>query len=72
MRSYRIAAPGAGIEGLAVTDDPVPRPGRGQVLVRMRAASLNHRDLAVVTGRHARAPIRAGLVPLSDGAGEAR
>ena len=45
-------------------------PGPGQVLVRMRAASLNYRDLMVATGRYARGAPLPDLVPLSDGAGE--
>jgi len=48
----------------------MPKPGRGQVLVRMRAASLNYRDLMVLTGRYARGTPLPDLVPLSDGAGE--
>src|SRR5262249_11421178 len=39
-------------------------------LVRMRAASLNYRDLMVLTGRYARGAPLPDLVPLSDGAGE--
>jgi NADPH:quinone reductase-like Zn-dependent oxidoreductase len=62
--------PSDGIGGLQVVERTVPRPGPGEVLVRMKAASLNFRDLAVVTGRYARTPIKAGLIPLSDGSGE--
>jgi NADPH:quinone reductase-like Zn-dependent oxidoreductase len=41
------------------------------VLVRIRAASLNYRDLLVASGTYARgAPPKRPLVPLSDGAGE--
>lgn len=48
--------------------DPGP-PGRGQVLVRMRAASLNYRDLLMVTGLYnPKQPLP--LVPCSDGCGE--
>jgi len=59
-----------GIETLELQDTPTPKPGRGQILVRMRAASLNYRDLNVATGRAARGTLPANLVPLSDGAGE--
>ena len=59
-----------GIETLELQDTPAPKPGRGQILVRMRAASLNYRDLNVATGRAARGTLPANLVPLSDGAGE--
>jgi NADPH:quinone reductase-like Zn-dependent oxidoreductase len=58
----------AGLEGLKPVDRPVPEPGPGEVVVRLRAASLNYRDL--VTLRMARPDTRAGFVPLSDGCGE--
>jgi NADPH:quinone reductase-like Zn-dependent oxidoreductase len=67
----RIQLPAAGaIDNLTETECDVPRPGRGQVLVRMQAASLNYRDLLMVKGQYGRTPPRPGLVPLSDGAGE--
>ncbi|UPG71243.1 NAD(P)-dependent alcohol dehydrogenase [Roseomonas gilardii subsp. gilardii] len=69
MRLYTLPKTGA-IEDLTLTEREVPRPGRRQVLVRMRAASLNYRDLLVATGRYGRAGVQPGLVPLSDGAGE--
>lgn len=69
MRLYRFPKP-AGIESLVLQEAEIPRPGRGQVLVRMRAASLNYRDLMVASGRYARGAAPGNLIPLSDGAGE--
>lgn len=69
MRAYYLPKAGA-IEDLTLTALETPRPARRQVLVRMRAASLNYRDLLVATGRYGKAEVRPGLVPLSDGAGE--
>src|SRR5262249_34128487 len=43
--------------------------GERDVVVRMRAASLNYRDLVVLAGRYDRNP-QTARVPLSDGAGE--
>jgi len=60
----------AGIDSLVLQEQATPRPGPSQVLVRMRAASLNYRDLMVVGGRYARGAPLPDLVPLSDGAGE--
>jgi NADPH:quinone reductase-like Zn-dependent oxidoreductase len=60
----------AGIDTLERREAPTPKPGRGQILVRMRAASLNYRDLGVAAGRAARGSLPANLIPLSDGAGE--
>jgi NADPH:quinone reductase-like Zn-dependent oxidoreductase len=46
-----------------------PRPGRNEILMRVRASSLNYRDLIVLKGT-GRGPTKIGVVPLSDGAGE--
>jgi NADPH:quinone reductase-like Zn-dependent oxidoreductase len=69
MRLYRFPKAGS-IDDLTPDEADIPVPGRHEVLVRMRAASLNYRDLMVATGRYARGRPRADLVPLSDGAGE--
>jgi NADPH:quinone reductase-like Zn-dependent oxidoreductase len=42
----------------------------GQVLVRIRAVSLNSRDRAVVNGKYFGRPVARDLIPLSDAAGE--
>ena len=42
-----------GIENLALENVPEPKPGPGEVLVKMRAWSLNYRDLLVVRGVYA-------------------
>ncbi len=68
MKAYEITGPG-GIEALEFADRPTPVPGHGEVIVRVRAASLNYRDLAVVKGTYARG-LKLPIVPLSDGAGE--
>ena len=60
----------SGIDTLESRDIPRPVAGRGQIVVRMRAASLNYRDLNVATGRAVRGTLPANLIPLSDGAGE--
>jgi NADPH:quinone reductase-like Zn-dependent oxidoreductase len=60
----------AGIDTLELREGAEPKPGRGQVLVRMKAASLNYRDLNVAKGSPARGPLPPDLIPLSDGAGE--
>jgi NADPH:quinone reductase-like Zn-dependent oxidoreductase len=57
-----------GIDNLALVDCPVPAPGPTDVLVKLRAASLNFRDYMVVKGIY-NPKLRMPLVPLSDGAG---
>lgn len=58
-----------GSHRLTFEQAPIPTPGHGQVLVRVRAASLNRRDVYVLKGQYPMPP-RPALVPLSDGAGE--
>jgi NADPH:quinone reductase-like Zn-dependent oxidoreductase len=41
-----------GLENLAVVDRPDPIPGPGQVLMRVRATSLNYRDLLIAKGQY--------------------
>jgi len=58
-----------GIENLKVETTNQPSASAGEVLVRIRAASLNYRDWEVVNGQY-HTVYDAGLVPLSDGSGE--
>ena len=68
MKAYELQALQS-LDSLQRVERDVPRPGPGQVLVRVRACSLNFRDTLVARGAYG-GPPRAGLVPLSDGAGE--
>lgn len=67
MRTYLLEKT-AGIDCLQLVDAPKPRPGHGEVLVRMTAASLNYRDLITVDGGYGSWQ-KLPLVPVSDGAG---
>lgn len=64
-----LIAPGTGTAGLRIAAAEVPRPGPGQALIRMRAWSLNFRDLMMIDGTYPVGDLRE-IVPLSDGAGE--
>ena len=58
-----------GLENLALITRPDPTPRAGQVIVQVKAASLNYRDLLMVQGFYnPKQPLP--LVPCSDGAGE--
>ncbi|MDI5929577.1 NAD(P)-dependent alcohol dehydrogenase [Rhizobium leguminosarum] len=54
---------------LRIEEIETPSPQRGEVLIRLRAASVNYRDLLVARGAYKALGDRP-LVPLSDGAGE--
>jgi NADPH:quinone reductase-like Zn-dependent oxidoreductase len=60
---------GTSIDQLIFDSVEVPEPGAGEVLVAIKAVSLNYRDLAVVTGRYPRNPAEPTIIA-SDGAGE--
>ncbi len=70
MKAYEVAAGATGVESLSRTERPIPTLGAHDVLIRVRAASLNYRDHLVVTGRYFFTPVERPTVPLSDGAGE--
>jgi NADPH:quinone reductase-like Zn-dependent oxidoreductase len=58
-----------GLDHLKLVDRSEPTAGIGQVLVKMKAWSLNYRDLMVVRGQY-NPKLRFPAVPLSDGVGE--
>lgn len=58
-----------GLDNLVVAERPMPSPAHGEVLLRMKAVSLNYRDLLMVTGRYD-SRLKLPLIPCSDGAGE--
>lgn len=69
MRVFQIE--GAwGFDNLQMAVREVPEPGSHEIVVAMRAASLNARDLIVPIRGYGRATGELPLVPVSDGVGE--
>lgn len=70
MRALNVSAPW-GLDAIQVVEKPDPTPGPGHVLVRMKAVSLNYRDLLMVNGMYGRAPSQTTdvITPFSDGCG---
>ena len=68
MKAFEIQEP-FGIENLRLSERTNPTPGHGQVLVQVKAVSLNYRDLLTVKHGGMR-NVRSPLIPCSDGAGE--
>lgn len=66
MKVAAVKAPG-GLDKIVIEDRAQPVAGPGQLLVRVRASSLNFHDFAVVAGM---LPTADGRIPMSDGAGD--
>lgn len=66
MKAIELTAPS--LTAFRATEKPDPQAGPGEVLVRLRAASLNFVDVAIASGRFPGAEFP--MIPVTDGAGE--
>ena len=69
MKAYEIQNDKQGLDVLTLVERPQPQPKTRQILVKIKAASLNYRDLLVAKGTYGSKSVKP-IVPLSDGAGE--
>jgi len=69
MRAWQLPAGCSSVDQAELIELPRPEPAAGEVLVRVRATSLNYRDQAIARGKYFGAAIKVAGVPLSDGAG---
>lgn len=69
MKAYIIDEAGIGVGAWKITTLAEPIPGPGEVLIGVRATSLNYRDLRVAKGSYGK-NLKKDCIPLSDGAGE--
>jgi NADPH:quinone reductase-like Zn-dependent oxidoreductase len=58
-----------GMDHLKLATRPDPEPGPGEVVLRMKASSLNYRDLVVPERGYGRHTGTLPLIPVSDGVG---
>src|SRR5580765_7193214 len=70
MKAYEVQAGSRSLADIKLVARPDPEPGFGEIVVRIRAASLNFRDQMVVEGMYGPAASAFKTIPLSDGAGE--
>ena len=68
MKAFEIQN-GFGLDALNLIERTDPSPGYGQILIKLRAVSLNYRDLMVVKGLY-NPNLPLPLIPCSDGVGE--
>ena len=70
MRAWIVPKGCTTLDQLRLVERTSPIPGAREVVVRVRATSLNYRDHAVVVGQYFGGAVTRDLIPLSDGAGE--
>jgi len=70
MKVYEVEKGSKGAEGLHRRERPEPKPGPREVLIRVRATSLNFRDQMIIKGGYPGGEVHRDLIPISDGAGE--
>jgi len=68
MRAWQLAE--FGMHKLHLGSLPIPKPGPGDILVRVKAVSLNYRDKLVIEGHLLPEPPVMPFVPVSDFSGE--
>jgi NADPH:quinone reductase-like Zn-dependent oxidoreductase len=69
MKVYEIPHGATKLDDVRRAERPDPKPGPSDVLVRIRAAALNYRDHAIITGKY-RYGLDRDTIPCSDAAGE--
>ena len=69
MKAYQLQDDWS-IDNLRRLERPDPTPKPGQVLIKLRAASLNFRDLFVLKRGYGASTGTLPLIPVSDGVGE--
>jgi NADPH:quinone reductase-like Zn-dependent oxidoreductase len=70
MRAWIVPKGCTTLDQLRLVDRTSPVAGAREVVVRVRATSLNYRDHAVVAGQYFGGAVTRDLIPVSDGAGE--
>ncbi|MGC3991658.1 MAG: NAD(P)-dependent alcohol dehydrogenase [Chthoniobacteraceae bacterium] len=69
MKAYIIKNPGQGVTAWEQTTLPDPKPNSGEVVIAVKAVSLNFRDVLIAKGLYPIPPLQ-NAIAVSDGAGE--
>jgi len=70
MKSWQLNKGATSLDDLVLVEREKPAPGPGEVLIRVRACSLNYRDSLIPKGFYMGGVIDRDITPLSDGVGE--
>lgn len=69
MKAWQIPVGCTDVGQMTLVECPKPEPGPGELLIRIRANSLNYRDQLIPRGHYFGGTVTTAGVPLSDGAG---
>jgi NADPH:quinone reductase len=69
MRALLYTQTGSAADVLGIVEKPVPKPGHGEVLIKVAASGVNPHDTKKRSGWLGRVVPECGVVPHSDGAG---
>ncbi|KAI1330195.1 zinc-containing alcohol dehydrogenase [Xylariaceae sp. FL0255] len=58
-----------GFDGLQPFKEPIPAPGPGEILIKIRSVGLNYRDIAIATGNYPMT-VKENVIPCIDMASE--
>jgi NADPH:quinone reductase-like Zn-dependent oxidoreductase len=70
MKAWQLNKGATSLDDMVLVEREMPTPGPGEVLIRVRACSLNYRDSLIPKGFYMGGVIDRDITPLSDGAGE--
>jgi len=70
MKALQLKAGSTSLDGLTQAELDTPQAGPGEVLVNIKAVSLNFRDLGIIVGQYFGGPVQKDTILGSDGAGE--
>lgn len=70
MKAWLLRKGATSIDDMHFVDVEKPQPGPGEILIRVRACSLNYRDQLILKGQYFGRAVGEDIIPLSDGAGE--
>jgi NADPH:quinone reductase-like Zn-dependent oxidoreductase len=70
MKAWQLNKGATSLDDMILVEREKPVPGPGEILIRMRACSINYRDSLIPKGQYMGGVIDRDITPLSDGAGE--
>jgi NADPH:quinone reductase-like Zn-dependent oxidoreductase len=70
MKAWQLNKGATSLDDMVLVEREMPAPGPGEVLIRVRACSLNYRDSLIPKGFYMGGVVDRDITPLSDGAGD--